>query len=101
MNDDELIAEFTRVAEREGRSWLECLVISWPDPSEPESRWAPVSPLPAGATAEKIAAARRGLLEQLRFFRVCQRCHERNPAGWMHDLCICQTCAERHLGIVY
>lgn len=34
-------------------------------------------------------------------FRQCKRCAELNPPEWMHGDSICQSCAERHLGVVY
>jgi hypothetical protein len=34
-------------------------------------------------------------------YRKCDRCAELNPPEWMHDKKTCQSCAERHLGVVY
>ena len=34
-------------------------------------------------------------------FRRCEECGESNPPGWMHDVSICQSCAERCHGVVY
>jgi hypothetical protein len=31
----------------------------------------------------------------------CERCGETKPPEWMHDNKTCQSCAERHLGIVH
>ncbi len=101
MDDEELIDEFTRVVVAPEGARLECMLISWPHPSRPESEWVAVKTLPASATAEKIALARRRLLRRRRFFGVCARCHQRKPEGWMHDAVICQSCAERYLDVQY
>jgi hypothetical protein len=34
-------------------------------------------------------------------FGKCNRCNESKPPEWMHDGKICQSCAVRHLGVVY
>ena len=34
-------------------------------------------------------------------YRRCERCGEMNPPEWMHDEKTCQSCAERHLGVVH
>ena len=34
-------------------------------------------------------------------FRVCQRCSERHPPEWMHDVEVCVSCAQRHSGAVH
>ena len=34
-------------------------------------------------------------------YRKCERCGETNPPEWMDGATICQSCAEKHLGIVY
>ena len=34
-------------------------------------------------------------------YRKCERCGETNPPEWMHGEDICQSCAEKHLGVVH
>jgi len=34
-------------------------------------------------------------------YRKCGRCGETNPPEWMHGDGICQSCAERHLGVTH
>lgn len=34
-------------------------------------------------------------------YRKCERCGEMNPPEWMHNENTCQSCAERHLGVVH
>ena len=48
----------------------------------------------AEATEEEIENARRALLKDPRFFRVCHRCRQRQPCGWMLSENLCQGCSE-------
>lgn len=34
-------------------------------------------------------------------FGTCERCGKTTPPEWMHDDKTCQSCAERHLGVVH
>jgi hypothetical protein len=34
-------------------------------------------------------------------YRKCKRCGESKPPEWMHGPTLCQSCAERHLGVVH
>ena len=34
-------------------------------------------------------------------YRRCERCGEIKPPEWMHDEKTCQSCAEKHLGVVH
>ena len=34
-------------------------------------------------------------------YRKCERCGKIKPPEWMHDSTTCQSCAEKHLGVVY
>ena len=34
-------------------------------------------------------------------YRKCERCGETKPPEWMHDDQTCQSCAEKHLGVVH
>ena len=34
-------------------------------------------------------------------YRSCSYCQKANPPEWMHDDSVCQSCAERHLGVVH
>lgn len=101
MTDDELKAEFIRVTREPGKTQIDAYVIEWPEPHTPTHRWAPAAVLALSATEQDIAAVIEAVLRDKRFFRVCKRCHTRNPGGWMHSKTICQSCVERHLGVVY
>lgn len=34
-------------------------------------------------------------------FRECKYCGKKNPPGWMHREDVCDSCAEKHLGIIH
>jgi hypothetical protein len=34
-------------------------------------------------------------------YRQCRMCEETKPPEWMHEEDVCQSCAEKHLGVVY
>lgn len=38
---------------------------------------------------------------QQQTFRECKYCKNKNPSGWMSSQDICQSCAEKYLGVVY
>lgn len=48
--------------------------------------------------ADLIAQA---LVQQQESFSDCQYCGQHKPKGWMHGEDVCQSCAEKELGIVY
>lgn len=39
--------------------------------------------------------------QQQQSFCDCKYCGQHNPKGWMHSLDICQSCAEKELGVVH
>jgi hypothetical protein len=102
-NDEAILNEFTRVRVEGNKVLLECCLVSWPTPSDPTMRWVLARTLPGPLVSweEDIPWMRRALLLRLRFFRVCKRCHERQPRGWMMDTDTCQGCAERDLDVVH
>jgi hypothetical protein len=101
MNDVELIADFMRLAEADGKMVLEVGVVEWVGPHEPEVKWKAFRQWSKPPTAERLAAAQKKALETTRFFRVCEICNERHNTGHMMDRETCQSCAEKHLGIVF
>ncbi|KKL07574.1 hypothetical protein LCGC14_2584670 [marine sediment metagenome] len=50
------------------------------------------------AVARAVAKAREA---RLATYRTCSRCGQTNPPEWMHNADTCQSCAVRHLGVVY
>jgi hypothetical protein len=100
-NDDEILAQFTRVVDCGLEVELQVLLISWPQPHTPHSTWTAVARLPSHLEETEIVRNRRKLLDRLDYFGTCSLCSERKPAGWMHDHKVCQSCAEGTMGVVY
>jgi hypothetical protein len=48
--------------------------------------------------AQLIASAQEA---QAQTFGICKFCSQKLPSGWMSQQDVCQSCAEKHLGIVY
>ena len=82
--------------------------IDWEGrPYGPEVRSQPL----AGLNWRLMPAARLATIlhdtieaaQQLRLakFRKCEHCGETRPPEWMHGKDCCQSCAERHLGVVH
>ncbi|MBK5965757.1 hypothetical protein CCR95_17145 [Thiocystis minor] len=101
MTDAELVAEFMRLTEMDGKTVLEVGVVEWSGPHEPELVWKRFHRWTTWPTAERLAVAQRKALETVRFFRICSICNERQNAGHMMDRETCQSCAEKHLGVVF
>ena len=58
--------------------------------------------LPASVTLLSLHSLVEAAVEIRRAkYRKCDRCGETKPPEWMHDEQTCQSCAERHLGVVY
>ncbi len=99
--DKELRQDYIKVdRQASGTNILVC-VVTWSGPHTPESRWEVGRKLAPEASESDIEAAIQSLLEDTRFFGVCSHCGERNQHGHMHSETICQSCAERDLGVVY
>ena len=101
MNDRELRREFVRVERTEERVQILVREIRWDGPYTPISTWAIARTLPAIPSESEIENAVARILEDDRYFQVCNECGERKPLGWMHDESICQGCAEANHGVVH
>lgn len=75
--------------------------VKWSGPHRPELYYTPFRQWEQPPTDTMLAQARQDALKDERFFRVCHRCNRTKSVGHMHDSNICQSCAERHLGVVY
>jgi hypothetical protein len=81
--------------------------VTWNGPHTPVLRPKAIGSLnwrrlPASGTKVGL----RSLIESARELRLakygkCERCDETKPPEWMHNDKICQSCAERHLGVVH
>lgn len=67
----------------------------------PMTYWNSIKWLDADTPLKKINREYRKLLERRTYFKICEICEERNPVGWMHHNTICQSCAERELGVIH
>jgi len=101
QSDDDLRADFIRVDGKPSKTRIMVRTIDWRGPHTPEERWVSACDIAPDASEQEIEGAIRAVLEDARFFGVCIRCGKKNPVGWMHSETICQSCAERHLGVVY
>jgi hypothetical protein len=101
MNDDELIAEFMRIRSEGDATLLEVALVKWRGPDEPSLRWQRFHTWAGIPTTTEVEAAQRQALDDPSLFQHCDRCGERCNRGHMHNDHICQSCAERFLGVVY
>jgi hypothetical protein len=100
-NREELLAEYTRATHLERLVFIEVLVVYWPQPWEPASRWEHVYTLRKPVDEKDILAARKKLLRRRTYFKKCIECEELNLDGHMHDTHVCQGCMSSNHGIVY
>lgn len=97
-----LVRDFTRVRSAGTGICLDVKLVSWDaGPHNPQESWVEIERLTDTSEPGLIADRRRRLLNNRRYFRICEVCAERRPVGQMHDTRTCQGCATRTLGIVY
>ena len=89
-HEQKLHDEHTRVGSHDGSPQIE-VNAGFAGASDP--RWVLARRLFIGATDEEVAAVRRAVLRQRRFFRVCARCGKRWPRGWLGEGEVCKYCA--------
>ena len=99
--DAELVAEFMRTVETDDGVLFQIAMVEWDGPHSPIMTWRTFRCWKRPPTATRLAAAQQKALAAPRFFRICERCGERNLVGHMHDRHTCQSCAEEYLGVVY
>ena len=97
----DLREEFLAVQRGRGGLVIKVREIHWDGPHTPREEWVVYRELPQHAAADDVQAVIDAALSDPRYFRSCTRCGEKNPVGWMHSDTVCQSCAERHLGVVY
>lgn len=87
--------------EATGDGWrLEVAKVVW-EGHTPDLEWSTFRQWNTRPSKRELVEARDAALGDPRYFRTCTRCHKRNNTGHMHDDQTCQSCAERHLGVVY
>ena len=97
---DELTDFFRCVENADGWNF-QVGVVAWDGPHTPHLEWLPFRHWKTAPDESRLQKARASALTQPRFFRICNMCHRFNNAGHMHNHHTCQSCAERHLGIVH
>jgi len=86
---------------------VEAYAARWNGPHElvTAGRQVGVFPLPTADEPGLLAAVKAAIGQaraiRLATYRTCTHCGQTNPPEWMHDQTVCQTCAERDLGVVY
>jgi hypothetical protein len=101
MSDRELLEEYVCVQRDADQTRIMVREIHWDGPHTPVSTWVTGLELPTTATEAEVNAASANVLDDVRYFRVCQEYEQRNSVGWMDDDRICQGCAASNHGVVY
>ena len=101
MNSTDLIKNFIRVEKSVDRVRILVCTIDWPHPHTPTSKWEVVEVLHQEAGQDVVGDAIAGILQNKKYFSVCEECNERNPVGHMHDEKICMGCAQQNHGVCY
>ena len=97
--DAELLADFSRLVERNSEHHLQIAVVHW-DGQEPCLAWKTARRWKRLPSAERLASAQQTVLNTPRFFRVCRECKQRVNAGHL-DGDICHGCMTRVWGVVF
>jgi hypothetical protein len=100
-NDDRLCHDFMRLGQTDADSVLEVAIVEWHGPHTPHVRWQVTQRFAAAPSADELVEAQRRVLNDARFFRMCDTCSKRKNVGHLHSRNMCQSCAERTLGIVH
>ena len=95
------LADFFRCEETADGWDLQIATVAWPHPHEPELEWSTFRQWKTQPNKGDLTEARHAATSDTRYFSACTRCHELTNAGHMHDAQTCQSCAERHLGVVH
>jgi hypothetical protein len=96
---DEL-ADFFRCVKNANGWNFQVGVVAW-DGHDPSLDWQNFRLWKTAPDADRLQKARASALTRPRYFRTCNMCHRLNNVGHMHDRDTCQSCAERHLGVVH
>lgn len=92
---------YFRSVEAEGLWRFEVALVRWPGPGSPVLEWRPYRRWKRSPDPARLQQARAAALRDPPYYRVCESCHKVRNLGHMHDRTICQSCAERHLGVCY
>lgn len=101
QTDVQLIENYMRVVESLDGYALEVGIVGWEGPHRPYMVWKVFRKWRHPPSAQRLAVAQQKALQEPRFFKKCQSCYIRNNVGHILDSCICHSCAERDLGMVF
>lgn len=101
QNNHEKLNDFFRCEEVDGTWKFQVGLVRWTGPHSPEIRWMTFHRWETEPNSERLQKAREAALADQRYFQYCARCRELKNAGHMHNDHTCQSCAERHLGIIH
>src|SRR5690606_37437426 len=101
LNRNSLLEEFVSVDSSDEGIRLHVRTISWRGPHTPVSEWVLWKQINAEPDHADLDRLYDEILADRRYFGLCAQCRECNPFGWMHDPDLCQSCAERHHGVMY
>jgi hypothetical protein len=76
--------------------WID---VTWPHPHEPVPWLRDVVHVVRADDLSRIVEHARELRGEM--LQVCRFCGQHNVPGHMHSDDVCQSCAERHLGVVH
>lgn len=96
---DEFDEYFQCVATAQGWEY-QVGIVKWVG-HEPRLDWKTCRRWQTRPDEDRLARARESALSNPRFFQTCSQCEELNNIGHMDDKETCQSCAGRHLGVVY
>ncbi len=79
--DQALLKEYMRVRMTSSRIFVEVKMVDEGGADPLATRWSLAAALPAGATHLHLDRARKMALADYRYFRTCDACGEKFPAG--------------------
>ena len=101
MKKEEVRRLCIKIARLDSSIEIRVAQVIWTEPHTPMTEWKLVKTLDQDVSDDEVCQAEEELLNDIKYFQTCKRCNELNPDGWMHSKDMCQSCAEKHLGIVY
>lgn len=98
---DDLRADYLRIVTTKATTVLQVGVVTWSSPADPGIRWKAFRRWRKPPSPAQIKAAQDLALRDPRFFAWCRLCEELHSVGHMSQRDVCQSCATRHLQVVF
>ncbi|RBP46318.1 hypothetical protein DES53_102706 [Roseimicrobium gellanilyticum] len=96
QEDQTLLQEYMRVRTTPNRIFVEVKMVDGGDGDTLATRWSLACVLPSKATPLQVDRARMIALADYRYFRTCDSCREKLPAGLVpsgeNGVDVCQNC---------